>query len=287
MLNIDLLKKAQEAAPVVASAYEAIAAAPSAPSVPVVDKKADAYFEKDGYISRSELLAMQKERKGGKAAPPPDFVFRSGKQFDCFFTEPHLWKSNYADDATEFELLQILKAKKALFEAQALPYTEEALTNAIENEEALLDDAVEFQSVVRTMVETPSGIIKVKAKADWIVGNECIFDYKSTTKQTLQDFEKDITKHKLDLQAAWYCDAFGINSFKLVVCSYAKSHHISKALFGVEASYRAIDDPSKVWVIDMAPYIDQGREKYQRLVAEAVEAGQIVPAIPSKKRRSK
>jgi len=73
----------------------------------------------------------------------------------------------------------------------------------------------------------------------------------------------------------------------LVVCSYAKSHHIDKALLGIEASYRAITEPAKVWVIDMAPYIEEGRAKYQKLVADAVEAGQIVPEKEVKKRRAK
>ena len=233
-----------------------------------VERLVDPYFLEDGFLSRSKLNELKAIREKGEYQRPPESVFYWGSEIDKFFTEPWLFDSS---DYTEFELLQFVRAKQAFQEA--LPWM--GFDRWHKDPKQKLGFRTQ-REIYRKAFNCKGINVKAKAKLDfWFPATKAVIDLKSTTKQSLGDFTKDIISHGLDIQAAWYSDIARASSFKLAVVSYHKDHMVHKALSGNVKFMEALAKPSQCWVIDMQPYIKEGREKYIEQIRLAKEAGQI------------
>jgi hypothetical protein len=230
------------------------------------------YFLNREYISRSDLLRCE-----GNHVDPPKSVFRMGTIFDTFFTEPHEF---LASDCSEYELVQLLRAKAAAKETGLLPdaYWQWHDT-VIAGRRHKQPDIIKTQrEIYRNRLEVGADMaIKAKCKLDyWLPGAKTIIDLKSTTKPKQMDFMGDITKHDLALQAAYYLDIARAETFTLLVVSYANPHTIQKALSGDISAIRALSEPPKAWLHKFGKQeLEQGREKYRRLACMGIEKGLI------------
>ncbi len=269
MTPLEQLKALREAA--VAAGKETEFKPLSKPA-PQPDADRTGYFSNREYISRSDLLRCE-----GNHADPPKSVFRMGSMFDTFFTEPHIFD---AAEVSDWELLQLLRAKQAARETGLLPETywgwHDRVIAGLETEPV---GYVKMQrEVYRKKLKISADVsIKSKCKLDyWMPATRAIIDLKSTTKPDRMAFEGDIKNHDLTLQAAYYTDVARAESFTLLVVSYANPHVLQKALAGDIAAIRVLSEPPKAWVhVFSEAELAEGREKYRRLALLGTKEGII------------
>lgn len=241
------------------------------------DKGSDSYFSKKEYISRSDLYNLTNPKESYEPA------YRQGSIFDAFFTEPELFVTKYRDSISDFELLQLIRAKEAVRELkvfgndffkwhdsvlQGFPFAKPPKHIKLQRER------------YRESFEPVKGIkIKARAKYDFLIesgGKKIIIDLKSTTKPTLQEFVSDIKGHNLDTQAGWYTDIEQADEYWLLVVSYQSANSLKKALIGhVKDSLVAVQKPLAWFFPVQESRLKAGRAKYQKLVVNLRKSGKI------------
>lgn len=235
-----------------------------ATSVPEVET--DAYFLEDGYLSRSKLLRLSAIMAGKE---PKEFAgsFEKGRMFDQYFTEREKFD---ASKYSAWDLLQLYKAEHALNASDDYSFASVVSGSIPKNWQVKKQHAI-----YRNAFQAGQHSVKMKIKSDFDILTECntkiCIDLKSTTKQTLQDFTKDIIAHQLDLQAALYLDVGKYDRFIFVGVSYLNEHHTQKAMTDIQLR-NALTSQSKVFVVELsAKTIQKARERYIKIIDNAIK----------------
>lgn len=270
MSSLDL-SKLLESAPDEVRSFERLGGNESTP------KEQDSYFEKKEYISRSDLYNLAYNKKGYEPA------YRQGSIFDAYFTEPELFVTKYSESISDFELLQLIRAKEAIRELKIFPSSFWRWHDSVLQgfPFAKLDDNIKLQRErYREAFEPIEGVkIKARAKYDFLIHDgkkKIIFDLKSTTKSSLKEFVSDIKGHGLDVQASWYTDLEEADEYWLLVVSYQSAGSLRKAYIGHAKDILSSIQKPRAWFFRITPaQIAAGRVKYQDLVKKLVLAGKI------------
>lgn len=266
----DLLDRLKASASTEAKEFEALK-----PVTKEAPSKGASYFEQKQFISRSDLLKIQKPDL--KSYQP---AFRMGSIIDSFLTEPEQFLIQYKDQVTEFEALQLVRLKHALKKAMVMPdqywhYHDTLMSGLTAQRPKSVRVQAEYYRQKFDVFGDGSAFIPVRCKLDIQLGKKVI-DLKSTTKTTYLEFSKDIKHHQLDMQAAFYSDTVKADSFTLVVLPYQNPNHVFKALKGsLKDTQQAVTTPD-VWHHTFSDKeLQKGRDKYRAIARKGIENGKI------------
>lgn len=232
-----------------------------------IDAEIEPYFQDDGYISRSKLLRLSAMLAGKE---PKEFggAYEGGRTFDDYFTN----RANFKG-ASPWMLMQLFKAQSALLNYAG---QNEIFAKIVAGQVPAGAKVRMQHEVYRNAFQAGAHSVKAKIKSDYDVqigSQKVCIDLKSTTKQSMSEFLKDIVAHQLDLQDVWYKDVGQYDRFVIVAVSYHNEHAAEKALDNVMIRQELLA-PAKVFVVELSALtLEKARNRYVSIIEQAAQKG--------------